>query len=826
MKVFKTLLVVIPSLILVVLILLSMPKYERFVVDEAGNDTGLEEPTLVNNSIYKFFYRDEQLSKFTANSFAQKGLFINLQSKTPSQIVDQVASDTVSESIVTEEDEYTGDYNLIIATEQTPVKDIQTDEVKGFLKAGEIRTYLTKSANGYILEDSLYIAGGVSDIILNQDIFGISSTIPHRLELENTYYSAFTKKGDEIYYEFTSRNEYVSIILSNLNGRVDYVLYNENFKAIKNGWNNSKSEMEIKYKGTGINKYYLKVSGNYAEGIDPFTLSFPTDNNEWNFQMQYVELANNVTGKFDYYGDEDFFVLPSTVTSNINKSVVVISDSSCDINVTVYDTDRKVLGRYIYKKGSNAEVSMYGLKDAYAISISSFDGESSGTSYTFALELTNVSVLDIETYGFALSPKYSDNEDYYTATVSSISDKRIEDILFPSNNIKYSISLTQPTNQVVKNIKLGDELALQKGRNIVEIELTKSSGATRTITIVITDKTGYNLSTTYTISSATVYKNPGSGNAGTLSKYARVLMLGQSKQSGGVNYQQVAYNYYSDNSDKGEPSYYHSTGWVDSNKLFSYKETQMPQSYKSYIDKLQAAHPNWKFKFVDVGVSLSSYVSSQVGSQSKIYKNGSFVDATKDEIEYYVDPRNFLDEKSIFMFENQQYTGDDVYSKAGVLSVWNDNTVANNIMEAAKSTGLSPYFIVARSALESGRGTSALAAGTVSGYEGYYNFFGINATDSNPLIGGASYAKESNWNTKRKAMIEGSAWMKEQYVACMQNTIYFFKYSFVPNRSWHQYMTDIAAPSKDALNYYNAHKAGGTLNSQIEFIIPVFSDIK
>ena len=293
----------------------------------------------------------------------------------------------------------------------------------------------------------------------------------------------------------------------------------------------------------------------------------------------------------------------------------------------------------------------------------------------------------------------------------------------------------------------------------------------------------------------------------------------------GENYQKIAYNYGTDSSNS-DYSYYKNTGWIDSKLLFSYDETEMPESYKSAIDKLKAAHPNWKFKFVDVGVSLSSYVDSQYGSQSMIYEDGKYVAATKEQIEYYVDPRNFLNEKSIFMFENQQYTGDDVYSSKGVLSVWNDSAVANNIMEAAKSTGLSPYFIVARAALESGRGTSALASGTVSGYEGYYNYFGIGAVDSNPLIGGASYAKQSNWNTKRKAMIEGSAWMKDQYVACMQNTIYFFKYSFVPNRSWHQYMTDIAAPSKDALNYYNAHNAGGTLNSEIEFIIPVFSDMK
>ena len=173
------------------------------------------------------------------------------------------------------------------------------------------------------------------------------------------------------------------------------------------------------------------------------------------------------------------------------------------------------------------------------------------------------------------------------------------------------------------------------------------------------------------------------------------------------------------------------------------------------------------------------------------------------------------------MFEKQNYN-ESAYLESGVKSIWNNDTYVSYVMDAAKSTGLSPYFIAARAGLETGYGTSKLSAGTVPGYEGYYNFYGIGAVDSNPLVGGASYAKEQNWNSKRRAIIEGAAWVKRQYIGCLQNTIYFMKFSFTPNYSWHQYMTDIYAPQKDAQNYYKAHKSGGTLNSEIEFIIPVF----
>lgn len=38
--------------------------------------------------------------------------------------------------------------------------------------------------------------------------------------------------------------------------------------------------------------------------------------------MVYSELGVENKGVFDYYGDEDYFVLPPEVTENINKSVV------------------------------------------------------------------------------------------------------------------------------------------------------------------------------------------------------------------------------------------------------------------------------------------------------------------------------------------------------------------------------------------------------------------------------------------------------------------------------------------------------------------------
>ena len=93
--------------------------------------------------------------------------------------------------------------------------------------------------------------------------------------------------------------------------------------------------------------------------------------------------------------------------------------------------------------------------------------------------------------------------------------------------------------------------------------------------------------------------------------------------------------------------------------------------------------------------------------------------------------------------------------------------------------------------------------------------------DSNPRQG-AAFAKEHGWNTQRISIVEGAVWIKAQYISVLQYTPYFIKYSFVPERGWHQYMTDISAPLSDARGCYKAHVAGGTLDSAIEFVIPVF----
>lgn len=785
-KLFKTLLILIPCLILAVLVIVALPKKEKVVIDIEGDLDAFDEPTFVTNSDMSFFYKKDQLSTYREQRRAEKATYFKM-----------------SENIVTT------DFTKNEISMLPDLSQVYSGSHSMVYYDGQPVEYTAVTNTGYILKSGQEVSfENAFEIFLNDGIFGSSVNIPHKIERGKTYYAAFTCQPESIYFEINSDNEFVSIQLGGLSGRVEYTLLDSAMNPIKNGWNNSNETLEVQYKGRGAAKYYLKLTGYYQDELKPFYVKLPFDNNEWQWQMVYSDLNAINSGTFDYYGDEDYFLLPPSVTENMNKSVLCFTKADFDINVVIYDKNRNVIGQYVYIPGQTDVISMYGLENAYAVSLYSYNGDSSGSQYSFVLEHTEISVLDIETYGFSLSPEFSEDNDYYTAVVSSLSEKKITDVMYSAKDADISITVTQQSG-LVSTAALGENLNLAPGRNTVVLKI-QSNGIMHEIVIVISDKT-YDLSYGYIINSAVkVYENATTGSSviATLSRSTKVLILNENIDSGFVHIQLCS-------GDK-----IGSYGYVRKNDIFAgYEQTVMPESYASYINALKQQHPNWKFTFVKTGYDFNSYVASQLGASSVLGNR----QATLDEIKYYVDPRNFLNEQSIFMFEKQTYD-ESVYSRQGVLSIWNDQTFADYILDGAASTGLSPYFITARAALESGRGTSALATGTIPGYEGYYNFYGIGAIDTNPS-NGAVYAKNYNWNSKRKAIIEGAAWVKSQYISCQQYSIYFMKFSFVPNRTWHQYMTDIAAPYKDAQNYYKAHKAGGTLDNEIEFVIPVFENM-
>lgn len=155
---------------------------------------------------------------------------------------------------------------------------------------------------------------------------------------------------------------------------------------------------------------------------------------------------------------------------------------------------------------------------------------------------------------------------------------------------------------------------------------------------------------------------------------------------------------------------------------------------------------------------------------------------------------------------------------------------ADIIMKAAQEAGISPYSIAIKIIQEVGRQGSSSVSGTYPGYEGYYNFFNVGASDGgNAIENGLKYAKEKGWNNPYISIVEGAKFLADSYIGVGQNTAYFYKWDVVDDPSngtfWHQYMTNIQDPSSQAKTLYNTYAKNNILDISLNFIIPVYNDM-
>lgn len=302
-------------------------------------------------------------------------------------------------------------------------------------------------------------------------------------------------------------------------------------------------------------------------------------------------------------------------------------------------------------------------------------------------------------------------------------------------------------------------------------------------------------------------------------------------------------------------------------KTYSYSDdtsfeqsiSSFPDSYKPFLRKLHAMHPNWTFKADYTGLDweASAEAESQKGTSaisylypSLIFKdsmnpNGIIVDGTswyapaKDAVKYYMDPRNFLTEKGIFMFQSLAYNSSEDSSVQELLNgtfmegSFTENgvkkTYAQAFIEAGKEANVSAVHLASRAIQEMGTNGSSASSGTVSGYEGYYNFYNIGATSgADNYLKGLEYAKNQGWNSIQKAITGGAKFIGSSYISIGQDTIYFQKFNVSSYRTrleyTHQYQTNIMAPESESANIYTSNKESGKLNNNYTFIIPVYNN--
>ena len=314
-------------------------------------------------------------------------------------------------------------------------------------------------------------------------------------------------------------------------------------------------------------------------------------------------------------------------------------------------------------------------------------------------------------------------------------------------------------------------------------------------------------------------------------------------------------------------------------------EQGFPESYKPMLRELHEQHPSWVFKAYHTGIDWKKAIdeenvpgknlipnsySSEWKSMEEgaydwntdkyiVYDGSTWVTASREALEYYMDPRNFLDEKTVFQFEVLRYEP-SYQDKDGIENIlkytplyqtsysYKDKSgkqqsilYSDTFIKAAEYSGVSPYHLATRVKQEVITGSTTVSnsvTGTVSGYTGLYNFYNIGAYHSTQpggaIANGLKYAKygsSSNdelnelslipWDNRYSAIVGGAYIIGSSYINRGQDTIYLQKFNMSPYYTFsHQYMANVVAPSSEGKKVAQAYADATT--SPIAFSIPVF----
>ncbi|MBQ7296102.1 MAG: fibronectin type III domain-containing protein [Clostridia bacterium] len=308
-----------------------------------------------------------------------------------------------------------------------------------------------------------------------------------------------------------------------------------------------------------------------------------------------------------------------------------------------------------------------------------------------------------------------------------------------------------------------------------------------------------------------------------------------------------------------------------------------PESYKPYLRQLHEKYPTWVFvpfeteldwktvidneygtkNLVDNSASNNSLKSREPGHYNAaedkfIYKDGGFVTANRLAVEYFMDPRNFLNEEGIFQFEqltfSDAFTAEDVesvikgtfmadkiityYNAEGEL-VETDKKYSEVILEAGRQNNVNPCYLASKIRNEVGSEGSASVSGTHSVYPGIYNFYNIGATDgAGAITRGLAWANGGEngtattygrpWDTPEKSIVGGAKYITEGYIDRGQFTGYLQKFNVnkaTGSLYLHQYMTNVTGALSQGYTSYTAYAKTGKLYEKYVFSIPVFNNM-
>lgn len=204
-----------------------------------------------------------------------------------------------------------------------------------------------------------------------------------------------------------------------------------------------------------------------------------------------------------------------------------------------------------------------------------------------------------------------------------------------------------------------------------------------------------------------------------------------------------------------------------------------------------------------------------------------WVDAKKQDIVYYLDPNNFINDKV------QQFQFLDLAKTSGASEAALNNYLRGKgilagqgkaFIDAGRTHGINDVYLLSHALLETGNGSSTLAKGVKYNGVTVYNMYGIGAKDSCPIECGTKYAYDQGWTTPYKSIVGGAAFIGNSYVKSGQNSLYKMRWNpdaMVRNgRASHQYATDIGWASKQVHSMYNLYQGIGSYTLNLD--VPVY----
>ncbi len=339
-------------------------------------------------------------------------------------------------------------------------------------------------------------------------------------------------------------------------------------------------------------------------------------------------------------------------------------------------------------------------------------------------------------------------------------------------------------------------------------------------------------------------------------------------------------------------------------------EKGFPSDYALRLTELHLLHPTWEFEPLLITEAKSTYTWQYVIQQEsadptepdrnlvsakndyllyrhpinlELYDSG-YYQASQATVEYFMDPRNFLNETDIFQFfDLSNHTSASSQSVNAVLEntfmegayLENGKTYSKYFLEVGEELGINPLYLAVKVRQEQGvAGTSPIISGTcgtlladyyinktqvsssgkevntpLTGYDaselrkfnGHYNYFNVSASGDGlfAIYHGAmtraakgtenmsaEWGGSPAWNTRWKSIYGGAYSLKTSYIDRYQQTVYLQKFnvdSRAGNRNfWAQYMQNVSGAMSEARMLYQSFASIGALDTACSFLIPVY----